>query len=970
MGNMPVQRNRSVNYWNRLLPMGLILAGSMMMVIALAADLIVGGPQGVGPRQISMALSGCAFFLAGVVLISSARQRYIGEWLLVVLATIAVAFASDLLVINGLPEFGAKFVVLASIGFSILLTSIISSFTVDQENANPWFNLFTPDKFQVSKFLSVVFQLGLLVLVIRLFRLENQALYQNLMLVTFYGFLIHYFLPSDYRLPFFLFISVGAIVGILGFANSVWLIVIGLGLIGICHLPISYNARVAILLVVGAVLAALRTGWIQASWLDVIWPILASMFMFRLIIYIYDLKHGKAKPTLVSTLSYFFLLPNIVFPFFPVVDYSTFRRTYYNDDQHRIYQNGIQVMLKGVMHLILYRYINYYLMIAPRDVTNTFELVRFLLINFALYLRISGQFHLIIGTLHLFGFNLPETHLLYFMASSFTDLWRRINIYWKDFMLKVFYYPTFFRIRHWGANSSLIFSTAFVFFLTWFFHAYQWFWLRGTFLLTAPDILFWFILACLVVINTLYEANRGRKRTLGQRSMTARDIVSLALSTAGTFTVMAVLWSLWSSESIRDWIALISVVELTPENIAVLLLIFLVITVVFGLVIWFNSLADKKAETNAKLSISFRATAVTAGSIVLLFLIGNPMIYSRIGGKAQALMSDLTVNRLSDLEAALLQRGYYEDLIGVNRFNSQLWEIYSKRPSEWVAIRDTAVVRSTNDNLILELVPSTTIDFNGTKLSTNRWGMRDQDYEKIPAPNTYRIALTGPSFVMGYGVEDDEGFEWLLENRLNQEHAGSPYSKYEILNFAVPGYSAIQDLIVLEQKAQDFQPNAIFFMAHQREEEAVVKYFAERLSVGADLPYPDLIELAHQAGAEPGVTRAEAERLLQPVGAQLLAWTYRHIVEVSRAHGILPVWIFMPTLENPLHEEEVTQLKRLAEESGFIVLDLSGAYDNQNLDSLVVAYWDKHPNAKGHMLIAEDLYRKLQEKEEEIPLFQ
>ena len=219
------------------------------------------------------------------------------------------------------------------------------------------------------------------------------------------------------------------------------------------------------------------------------------------------------------------------------------------------------------------------------------------------------------------------------------------------------------------------------------------------------------------------------------------------------------------------------------------------------------------------------------------------------------------------------------------------------------------------------------------------------------------------------GVADDEGFEWLLEDRLNRENAGSPYARYEILNFAVPGYSAIQDLMVLEQKALAFQPNALFFMAHQREEEAVVMYLADRISVGADLPYPDLIELARRAGAEPGATKVETERLLQPVGTEILSWTYRRIVEVSRAHGILPVWIFMPTLEDPLQEEEIVHLNRVAEEAGFIVLDLSDAYDNQDPESLVVAYWDKHPNAKGHRLIAEDLYRKLQEKEEEIPLF-
>ena len=958
------------NWWSKFLPITLILAGASTTVIALAADLLTfGGPQGIGAKQMSLALSGCALLLAGVALISSARMRYVGEWLLIALATIAVVFAADLVVINGLPTFGAKLLLLGLVGFAILLTGIVSSPDADRGDAVSWVNLFTLDKLQISQFLSIAFQLGLLVFAVQLFHLENQAIYENLMVVTFCGFLIHYFLPSHYRLPFFLLISLAAIAGILGFVNGLWLLGIGLALVGICHLPLAYNIRVVILLVAGAALAALRAGWIQTSALDVIWPVLASMFMFRLIIYMYDLKHGRAKPTLTSTLSYFFLLPNVVFPFFPVVDYSTFRRTYYNEEQHRIYQAGLQWILRGVIQLILYRYINYYIMIAPGDVTNTLELVRYLIANFALYLRISGQFHLIIGVLHLFGFNLPETHHLYFMASSFTDLWRRINIYWKDFMMKVFYYPTYFKVRHWGSNSSLIFATAFVFFLTWFFHAYQWFWLRGTFLLTKPDMLFWFILACLVVVNTLYEANRGRKRTLGQRSLTVQDVAAVALSTAGTFTVMAILWSLWSSDSIQDWIGLISVVEVTPANIAILVLVFLVITAAFGLVIWINSRADSKPETKAKQPAFPGSTAVTAITIVLLFLIGNPVIYSQIGGKAQDLISDLTANRLSDREAALLQRGYYEDLIGVSRFNSQLWEIYSKRPSDWPTLDETEAARQTGDNLILELVPSTSIYFHGEQLTINRWGMRDRDYELTPAPDTYRIALTGPSFVMGYGVGDDEDFGVLLEDRLNRENTGGEYAKYEILNFAVPGYSPVQNLMILEQKVESFQPNALFYMAHQREEEAAVLYLADRISVGADLPYPELVEMAYQAGAEPGATKVEVERHLQPIGTELLAQTYRQIVAASRSRGMLPVWIFMPTLENSLQEEEVAHLTQVAEDAGFIVLDLSDAYDNQNLDSLVVAYWDKHPNAEGHRLIAEDLYRKLQEKQDEIRLF-
>jgi D-alanyl-lipoteichoic acid acyltransferase DltB (MBOAT superfamily) len=961
-----LKRIVSLEYWDKFLPILLILAGMGMTTIALAADFLAfGGLPGIGPRQISLALSGLAVLLAGVVLISSVNWRYIGEWLVVGAAVVAVAFAADLLIINGLPALGDKQIVLASIGLSVLAMMV----AVDRGNIGRWLELFALDRGNLGKFLSVVVQLGLLVLVIGQLQLENQAVYHNLMLLTFYGFLIHYLLPVHYRQPFFLLLSLVAIGGILGFVNGAWLIGIGLVLIGICHLPVPYGIRVAGLLVVGVLLAAARTGWIQASWLEVIWPVLASMFMFRLIVYVYDLKYGKAKPTLTSTLSYFFLLPNVVFPFFPVVDYSTFRRTYYDDEQHQIYQRGVQWMMRGVIQLILYRYVNQYVMIAPEDVTQTSELIRYLIANFSLYIRISGQFHLIIGLLHLFGFNLPETHNLYFLASSFTDLWRRINIYWKDFMLKVFYYPTYFRIREWGETTSLVVATSFVFFLTWFFHAYQWFWLRGTPLLTAQDILFWLILSLLVVVNTLYEARRGRKRSLGgQRSW--GEIAGLALRSAATFTVMAVLWSLWSSESIRDWLALLSVVEATLSDVGLLVATFVGITAVFGLTIWIGSRNEKKSVLGAKQQPAFfRTAAVTAGVTLLLLLLSNPTVYGRMEGKAQKVISNLATDQLSEREAAMLQQGYYEDLAGVNRFNSQLWEIYTKRPSDWASIRDTEAMRLTDDNLILELVPSTSIFFNGVELNTNRWGMRDQDYEMAPAPDSYRIALTGPSFVMGLGVADDEGFEWLLEERLNQEYGGGRYSRYEILNFAVPAYSALQNLMVLEQKALAFQPDAVFYMAHQRDEWAAVEYLADRVSAGATLEYEALNELLGRAGVAPGMTKGEAERLLRPLGTEILLWTYGRVVEVSQAHGIVPVWIFMPTLEDPLQEEEVAHLAGLAEEAGFIVLDLSDAYENQDVDSLVVAYWDKHPNAEGHRLIAERLYEALWEKQAEIPLF-
>ena len=58
------------------------------------------------------------------------------------------------------------------------------------------------DKQNIAKFLMITVQLGLLVLVILQFELESRAFYHTTMLFTFFGFLIHHFLPLRYACRF------------------------------------------------------------------------------------------------------------------------------------------------------------------------------------------------------------------------------------------------------------------------------------------------------------------------------------------------------------------------------------------------------------------------------------------------------------------------------------------------------------------------------------------------------------------------------------------------------------------------------------------------------------------------------------------------------------------------------------------------------------------------------------------------
>ena len=105
----------------------------------------------------------------------------------------------------------------------------------------------------------------------------------------------------------------------------------------------------------------------------IVWPVLATMFMFRMIIYLYELKHAKKPESLIDTLSYFFLLPNYCFLHFPVVDYRTFQRGYFARDVHATQRAGLQMMFRGTIHLLLYRLVYHELLIPPEEVHGPVE---------------------------------------------------------------------------------------------------------------------------------------------------------------------------------------------------------------------------------------------------------------------------------------------------------------------------------------------------------------------------------------------------------------------------------------------------------------------------------------------------------------------------------------------------------------------------------------------------------------------
>ena len=616
----------------------------------------------------------------------------------------------------------------------------------------------------LGRYLLVLGQLVVLIALTYRFQLESES-FRRLLALTAGGYAVHYFLPLRHRLGFFVALSFAGIVMVLGPVEAAWLIAIGLALIGICHLPLSVLARVGILALTAIGFAILRIGVGSVPWSAALWPIIGSMFVFRLMIYLYDRSHETTSPRLSQTLGYFFLLPNVCFPLFPVVDFKKFRRHYYDEDRHKIYQVGIEWIWRGLLQLVLYRVIYYHFTLDPVSVADLGDLVFYMISTFLLYVRISGQFHVVIGMLHLFGFNLPETHHRYLLASSFTDFWRRINIYWKDFMMKVFYYPAFFRFRKLGDTQALVLATAFTFLMTWFLHFVQWFWIRGTLLIELNDVIFWTVLALLVLVNSLYETRRGRARILA-RARTVRESAGLVLRTIGTFCVICVLWSFWTAESVSDWWLMVRSSWTPPPwtslQFALGAAALVAAAAASVYVVWKGwGSADQRPEVRVPPSALLATTA-------LVCLVTVPAVADRTGHRA--FVDSLQSASLNRRDAEEFQRGYYENLLDVGRFNRELQQIYERMPRDFVrSLSVLGLSRRTSDEQDYELVPNKEGRFVGAMVRTNHWGMRDREYSLAPPANVYRIALLGPSTAMGSGVEAHESFEALVEERLNRE---------------------------------------------------------------------------------------------------------------------------------------------------------------------------------------------------------
>jgi hypothetical protein len=94
----------------------------------------------------------------------------------------------------------------------------------------------------------------------------------------------------------------------------------------------------------------------------------------------------------------------------------------------------------------------------------------------------------------------------------------------------------------------------------------------------------------------------------------------------------------------------------------------------------------------------------------------------------------------------------------------------------------------------------------GQPVVINSQGLHDYEYSRRKPPGTFRIVGVGDSSLFGWGVPFEDSGLKVLERRLN-EHSGA--QKFEVINFAVPGYNTAMEADTFVQRCLEYAPDLV-----------------------------------------------------------------------------------------------------------------------------------------------------------------
>jgi hypothetical protein len=297
------------------------------------------------------------------------------------------------------------------------------------------------------------------------------------------------------------------------------------------------------------------------------------------------------------------------------------------------------------------------------------------------------------------------------------------------------------------------------------------------------------------------------------------------------------------------------------------------------------------------------------------------------------------------------------------------------------------VKASAYPDIVYDLKPNLSGTFRGQHVRTNAFGMRGPDVTQAKPAGTLRIIGIGDSEMFGWGVAQGQEYLEILARDLNAA-AGTAKEpargakgchRYEVLNFAVPGYNGWMEVATFEHRVREFAPDLLimhfvgndFDLPHfmqPPESDRGRSYLLDFLHArfGRDLEPEEGELLPHDLqGLAQDVRERTRDRYAYMTGPDHYREAMNRLGTMTRALH-LPVIVLSQGADN-----EPGQICRQASRAnGFTSLNASPRFLSYLLDhhlSTEHQNWvhtfrfphDGHPNALGHRLFADVLEAEL-----------
>jgi lysophospholipase L1-like esterase len=298
--------------------------------------------------------------------------------------------------------------------------------------------------------------------------------------------------------------------------------------------------------------------------------------------------------------------------------------------------------------------------------------------------------------------------------------------------------------------------------------------------------------------------------------------------------------------------------------------------------------------------------------------------------------------------------GYYESLI--NAPGREIAGDLPHPPPGWLPFGGevTGIIKELPTYLRWEMKLNLDIRWNGTSFQTNNLGFRTPAVSLEKPAGTYRILVFGSSNTMGYGVSNNEMYTRHLERWLNAWMG--PMRRVEVVNLAVAGDSPTRRLERMRKEAGRWNADWLLCDASALDSWLEDNHIHSVLLRGIPIPFSFVLDAIRRSGATAADSievfrdkfRGESERLGGNVYA---AWG----AEAARLHIPLTV-VILPRGDGKGRSTRVFKLIRsLCVQNAVDFVDISGAFDQMEVEEFRISDWDKHPNAQGHRVMFEAL---------------